>query len=834
MVPFSPLNSISDCRCTARGVWLVCFIVAGTLLWPTDGAVVVAAELESERTTTDAGHDLVEQLVADQRFQDAIWVCRQSIATTTTQQIQHAKWIARLANVLADQNALTLFAGKAIELPQRLTPAIQASCQPIDALLADDPDLAWKDFLEAEKLMVRQRLLRAAIVAAVASSSADRLTDQLVPMISRLQVELTELQTTAAESRWTGTTSPTNSGLGGSIHNSESIRSQYTQLSQHLLLTRVSLAVLLTELFAPESGDYQAAAADALALAKETLLGLPDGVPAKRAARALLVECLLRSGQTQSAGQEIARVAADPSIEFSPQWLALNVRYKLASGENAAAADLCESFFGSAGDGFAPRALERVARSVEMDFAKLQVLLAESSSDDQIAAWLQTIEERNGAFARRRAEVLAIRRLRGAATGQNATTTPTVNPSLIAAQGEDWLRRDDPGQAASLLREAALAESRPELSMQYAAKSAAAAIAADDQSFAITVLRDTARKQDTSEHAAGLMMQAALLASQPPQAGGDDSKARLARLEELLAELSQRWPTSDSALKANAWLGDILVAQDRSLDAAGAALELLMLGHNPQQLDPVLTRWFDYLQSTDTESATTALASLAGSLDELAAETPELSADIRRASVWLFDREQFNTQGLEFDAQDPSQLFLQQLARLRSGEPETLNTADVPAQLLIRARWRLQRDAERDASLQPTIGKQLLQWPQATPWQSAMAGLWAAPNPDSIDAIKQLASSGDDPRQSLQRGIDLLATSSSSDAQRAAVQLSDQLAASLPQRSEQWYTTKLQSIRWLSGLGETEEAGKRAAYVLLVHPPQDPELKQQFADYSSN
>ena len=49
-------------------------------------------------------------------------------------------------------------------------------------------------------------------------------------------------------------------------------------------------------------------------------------------------------------------------------------------------------------------------RSIEMDLARLEHMIA--TNDTQVADWLESIEQRNGAYARRRAESISLARMR--------------------------------------------------------------------------------------------------------------------------------------------------------------------------------------------------------------------------------------------------------------------------------------------------------------------------------------------------------------------------------------------------------------------------------------
>jgi hypothetical protein len=512
-----------------------------------------------------------------------------------------------------------------------------------------------------------------------------------------------------------------------------------------------------------------------------------------------------------------------------PIWTSLSVRYQLASGNESEAKRICREYYASQDSG----AGSVSEQSLEMAFAKLDVLLADSSEDAEVARWIEFIERSGGAFARRRAEAIAIRQFRSDGLLAGDSGKPRVSPSLIAAQGEDLLRRDDPGKAATFLREAALAEPSAEAAFAYAAKSAAASIAAADTEEAINVLRDTASRHASNAAAPNLMMQAALLASQPFQQA-DDPKKRLELLEEVLKEISQTWATSDVAAKANDWLCRILVQTDRPGEAAQAALELLTLGRRPDQLAAVSTLWFDYLSKLDRQEVSSNLNFLSAALNEIADESKSLADPIRQLSVWFFDRQLLSERSADLIGDDVETEFLRKLARFRvSGQGMISDPESIGSLLRRRVRWRLERDAMLDASLQKSIGKVLSDWPGSNAWDKAAARLWSDQDDAAIESIKRLAVLGDQNPRSLRRGMELLAQSQSIDAKKAAVKLADRLAAVMQIKSKEWYLVKLQAITWLNQIGQSDESRKRAKFVLLLHRPEETGLRERFEKYAA-
>ncbi|PAY15278.1 hypothetical protein CKO51_32690 [Rhodopirellula sp. SM50] len=782
--------------------------------------------LAGVRTTDDTANDLVQALTASGRLDDAEWVCRNQLGRHPDGLLLHAKWSARLAHVLAERNAASIFDGKIADLSQRIDPAIDAACQPIAVLLSSYPESPSAVFLHATQLAIRQRILGAAIVAASVSPPDPTLTNELLSKFSRLQYDVNELQETARQ-EWSKRTAESPRETQSPVRIAAD---QYQRLLQELSLQRVSIALLQSELFPKDSDDYRTAAADAAVVAEDAMLALPDGSQAKRVARALRAESLLRSGDVATAGEIITAAGAASPADGSARWIALRVRLELARGDTSSARAICDAYYQSSGSEDAE------PESLEVDFAKLDLLLADAKDDGQVARWIDRIERRGGAFARRRAESIAIAMLRSTASPTEMADRRRLSPALIAAQGEDWLRRNDPQQAAGLLREAALAERAPEAAFQYAAKSAAAAVAANDSQQAIEVLRQTARKHAVHEQANQLTMQAALLASKP-FAGADDPKRRLTLLEDLLKEVSQTWPSSEAAIKANEWLCRILVQSGRQEQAARDALELLTLGQRVDHFEPTLALWFDYLTELEPDQATNELNSLAATLGELAAENDAFADPVHRAAILFFDRSQMAFDTTTLTGADPSTEFLRRLERFRAsggGSRGTIATDGVHETILLRARWRLQRDAMLDAATQHAIGSVLLGWPDSSEWQTATARFWNTRDESSITAIVRLALSGDPKPQSLRRGMRLLAGSDSQAAKHAAIELADRLAATMKIGDDDWYEAKLQAIEWLDQVGDQQQARKRAQYVLLLHRPDEEATRKRFEAFATD
>ena len=70
--------------------------------------------------------------------------------------------------------------------------------------------------------------------------------------------------------------------------------------------------------------------------------------------------------------------------------------------------------------------------------------------------------------------------------------------------------------------------------------------------------------------------------------------------------------------------------------------------------------------------------------------------------------------------------------------------------------------------------------------------------------------------------------SSDRKAQRAGVQLWDELATGLPQGGRQWHEAKLSAIRLMQQIGDDQEAYRRARFVLLTQSDIDEDLRRSY------
>lgn len=788
------------------------------------------------RQTEDAAEDVIAALLSAERFEEAEWLCRFEQDRSGSDSLRHARWSVLLSTVVGQREANALFEVKPSDLTDELAAAIQRATAPVDALAAEGDDSPFAVFVQATMLKVRQKQVRAAVIITTVAPTPQVVIDDLLTRISRLQRDSAALQRKARD-RW----SARQAALDGDPAANDNVlpAGEYDRLIGELAVEQIALALLQTELFPRSGDDFRGAAADAVAVAEAVLPTLADRTAAKRAATGLLAKALLRADDIARAGQLIRQAAETPAETQADvaTWTALAVEYQLARGELKTAQTICDAYYR-----LAIHANSDPSDYLEMDFAQLEVFLATETNPQQLTGWLEKIGKRGGAFAKRRAEAMVIESLgSGGANPSTAPSSTAVGPALIAMQGEDALRRDEPQRAAALLRRAALATLDADRSLNYATKSAAAAVSAGDVSTAGQVLIEAAKKHPQAESAPALMMQAALLRSeQIRSASGDDAKRRLANLEMVLTELAQIWPQSSAAFKANRWRCRILTSAGRREEAAGAALEFLMLRKQIDQVLPTARLWFDFVATLPETAATERLSTFAAALDEVAREQPELKPAVNRVAAWLFDPDALVGRVMdvsfsgESNAGDPNGSFLESLLRFRQGDEASISPDAVAQDLRDRSRWRLERDASRLPKRRQAIGRVLLQFPDSTAWQTAVASFWISADRDSITTLKKLALAETSEQTRMRRAIDVLGQSQITEARMAAVELADRLTMTLPIGTDAWYEAKLVANDLLVRSGKEAEASKRARYVLLVRPPGKRSLRERFEAFADD
>lgn len=788
------------------------FTLSSLRTWSLIGLLFLQADLPAiERETDRLNEDVVNSLVKAGRLDDAIWFCERVGKQSPVTSVSHARWIGKLAIVRSEKEAASLYEGRSSELAERLKQSLENATASIDEFLKANPDFKAAEFLTADKITASYRILRVAMIVASVSSQSETNTATLLRQVSQLQRACVTLEKLANDN-WAIANDATRQEARGISAD------QWERLGRELSIRQVALAILQTELFPPGTPDYASAAANAVTAAVSALERLPDDAPIKVTARKLHVDALLRSGDIEGARRNFLQLKDLSDDQASPALLALDAKIKLAGNEVSQAKRLIESFYSRQSN----------VTSLEMDFVKLDMLLEEDSSGQSAGHWLRHIEERGGAFARRRAETIIVRRLKGLDSERPTDSTEqTKSASILAAQGEDWLRKGDFDKAAQLLRNAAEVANGAE-AIQLAAKSAAAAIKDGDSRHAAETLRAIALDNSEGSGAFDLAAQAALLLSKP--VSNVDDAVRVTELETLLQEISQTWPGADQTPAIASWLCNIYKQSGRDRDAAEFALQWFTLRKDATSSNLVESMWFELVKGLPNEQSKSALKSLSQATCEIAAENPQLVSTVLPLAALLFDNpEQLNVETTDnSDSTDPLVDAIWNLRTLGQGH---LEFTDVTESRLQRARWRLERDLSTGSTFVRAIAKQLQRWPNATPWQRAKVEFWLSEDQASINSIAKIVMTTGVNSVAVEEAMRLLSQSENPFAKKTAAQLADRVATSLPLRSERWYEAKINAIKWIYESGDVQEAGKRASFLMLVHPPDDERVGEQVQRY---
>ena len=786
---------------------------------------LVAAEPTSyprtiQRQTENRDADLIEALIRTSRFEQAIQLCQLGRRRLNDRDDLAALWQIRLSRV---ESARQMTASNYND--QR----VSVAKQPVLSVLTAYPDHRRVLFLRSQLLSVDQDAARHDVVTTLVTPRSEELRQRALRRSTTLTADLDEIIRYVDQSRSLLETSGENiSNLG--------LAADLARLSLQLRARRVQAALLLTELFPSGSRDAIAAAAQAEQVARDALDRLPPDSPARLEIERLRIEAMLRGERLDEADRAMQRLIAAIDGPLAASVRALQIRLDLASGRLSQAA------------GKLPSAEDDVRTfdepSIEMDLAKLQVLLADDQRDSgTIAQWIDEIERRHGTYARRRAEAQTLDGLR------HSGGSATVDPGIVAVQGRDWLRRGNTARAAELLAAAARAETDPAAAIERSIEAAAAFVAARQDDQAAGLLAQQAAAHPAAKQAAEISLQAALLYAQAELAS---------ELEQQLRETIATWPASSSAETARDWLIKILLAQGNQLEAAKVATARpwdQLTEADQQQIEQYWTELFRKADRSGAESMNSLDEQTADQMlfDELANEfrrafEPELANQQARRTFWslavrLLDRDQLSEvkrslMGLADDSSAvASEPFIEALAVFRQsgGAVEMLATA--PGEHRETVTWRLMRDGRLDASRRAAVASLLTRWnpsDNATSQDTVARRqqierlIWTGQYEEAVSLMRQLLGDGQPAAELIGRVADQLAATASAKAKGKAIELWDELAAGSPQGTPQWHRAKLNAVKLLKQIGQVDAASKRARYILLTSPPSSDELKRQY------
>jgi hypothetical protein len=144
---------------------------------------------------------------------------------------------------------------------------------------------------------------------------------------------------------------------------------------------------------------------------------------------------------------------------------------------------------------------------------------------------------------------------------------------------------------------------------------------------------------------------------------------------------------------------------------------------------------------------------------------------------------------------------------------------------------RLLEDARRDANLQSSVAALILGWDseRTGPTLDALELLiWANRRDEAVAMAEQIAAKTSQPSLTIPKIAKSFGAAANASLRLEGVRWWDELASGLPRGDRSWHAAKLESIDQLLKERHTEEAVKRARYVLLTQPTTDEDLASRY------
>ncbi|EMI53531.1 signal peptide protein [Rhodopirellula sallentina SM41] len=653
-----------------------------------------------------------------------------------------------------------------------------------------------------------------------------------------------------------------------------------------LWLARVELASLATEMFAERSPDGVALAEQSISRMQEALASFPnDGVVRAELLR-LLAEAQLRAGDSDAAirttlhatrataenasGDIGSAESSDELVIRTPAELAFVIRVDLSKKDWNAAQEKLNQFYG--------RSPSMATRSLAMDLARLQFLLMKPTADDKTRAignWLDVLEKREGATARRAAETMVARYREyvhasggdtdvGQNTGDEGSPSKQQDPRVLRADARYYLRVEKTLPAAVTFARAAIQDTNADRSIDSAIRSAAILDDTGKRLASVELLRQIANRHTHHAMAPAIMLQAASLASQvdnPDASRGLDA-------ESILNDLISKWPGSASAASARSTLIEFANERQDYTEAAARATQMpvehwnidtakrcrrqwqrAVLAHDAR---PPSCPWYD---DTCHQKRNQAIQStLARMRQEFAgvAACP-LAVQTHHACAVLLDSLTHDSAGREVVSgvlEKISDPFVRSLAELRLAGPVGSTTSQRgPAGLLGKWRasplrldefsrpaivWRLHRDLLAGAVPRQPTAKFLLEFTDDETNRDAF-GIndnvqashrisWLIAGQQTQRALAELKRQLGDavqPAELLADAATMCAGSSRKQDLKQAAAIWDELASGLPPGGYPHHRAKVESVICQARAGELQDARNAAEWILLSNPPKD-------------
>ena len=444
-----------------------------------------------KRSTQSLELDTVRQLVAKQKFREALEYCEKQIGQNPASSLYAAKWAVEHSQVLV-----------AMASEEQIFDEIAAnqSTGPIVALLESYPEHDYRLFLEAGIYHAKKQ----AVLHLVSRSVISPLNEELNREALRFSVKVSDSITD-----FVGEIKRYRSQISGqaALTSMPSPEELY-RLQQGLMVDVVSLALIQTSLIDSNSSDFIAAATRTEKIANDALAVLPNGTEARREVLRLRLEALMRMKQSARAAEILSELDEPYELGASPKWKALRVRMHIEQNQELAARDTLVDFYGIPLERMIlqPGLLGEIA--IEMDLSLLQFFLHYGTTQ-RVADCLDWIEQRGGRYARLRADAIALEKI----IGEGKNPALQKNPKLIAARGEQLIRNGNLSEAAELLVLASSLAAVADEGVQYGVQAAAAFQSLENAARAAEVLRMASVKHAKSKQASSVHLQSAILFS---------------------------------------------------------------------------------------------------------------------------------------------------------------------------------------------------------------------------------------------------------------------------------------------------------------------------------
>lgn len=660
-----------------------------------------------------------------------------------------------------------------------------------------------------------------------------------------------------------------------------------------LWLTRVELAAMLPEMFAEHAADCAAFSEQTIRLIGEAIAKFPNRSELNGELSRLLSEAQLRSGDadaamktmqqasmreireadSQAATTSAAGTEATLVIETSDQ-LAFVIRVDIAKHRWEAAEDKLQQYFGAQPAAAPP--------SPAMDLARLRYLIARPAQSPnllEIGQWLDAIQTRGGATARRNAETLLARDRESHRemaslpesdrdSSASLVDSAKLDPRVLRADARYYLRVGKTLPAAITFARAAVADSEASRGIESAIQSAAILQSISKESAAAELLRRIALTHRQQESSPMLMLQAAALQSESDrEATSNDTTANPSSdhpvtAREILFELIAEWPTSAAAQSARSTLIDSAIAAGDSLSAAVLATQMpaehwgketaircrQLWQHAIAGKKPLNSpcRWDDEVCRSNHAAE---LAERLGTMRSTfaAASTSPIAAQTNCICTILLDScaDVSGRDRLEWALPKVADSAFKQLAQRRLGmevhsaAPEITSSVDsaVDSEISDAVIWRLNHDLLENPTRRRSLATYLLAMIDEAgidvdPRLHVAWLLASGKIADGNQLLREKLAISKQPAELLAAAAGALAASREPDEWIRASHLWQELAAGIPSSEPSHHRAKVESIDCLWRSGNRRDARTAAELMLLTNPPHDTKLAEQLKEWA--